>query len=57
MKIFKTVLVDDEKNNLDLLNHFIKKYCKNIEVIASCLTYDEAHKTLTTVKPDLVFST
>ena len=57
MKIFKTVLVDDEKNNLDLLNHFIKKYCKNIEVIASCLTYDEAYKTLTTAKPDLVFST
>jgi len=55
MKIFKTVLVDDEKNNLDLLNHFIKKYCKNIEVIASCLTYDEAYKTLTTAKPDLVF--
>ena len=38
--MFKTVLVEDEKNNLDLLNHFIKKYCKNIDVIASFSTYD-----------------
>lgn len=55
MKMFKTVLVDDEKNNLDLLNHFIKKYCKNIEVIASCLTYDHALKVLKKEQPDLVF--
>ena len=55
MKIFKTVLVEDEKNNLDLLLHFIKKYCKNIEVIASCTTYDSALEVLKKEKPDLVF--
>jgi two-component system LytT family response regulator len=55
MKMFKTVLVEDEKNNLDLLNHFIKKYCKNIDVIASCSTYDQALSVLKAEEPDLVF--
>lgn len=53
--MFKTVLVEDEKNNLDLLNHFIKKYCKNIDVIASCSTYDQALSVLKAEEPDLVF--
>lgn len=53
--MFKTVLVEDEKNNLDLLNHFIKKYCKNIDVIASCSTYDQALSVLKAEDPDLVF--
>jgi two-component system LytT family response regulator len=55
MKMFKTVLVEDEKNNLDLLNHFIKKYCKNIDVSASCSTYDQALSVLKAEEPDLVF--
>jgi two-component system LytT family response regulator len=55
MKMFKTVLVEDEKNNLDLLNHFIKKYCKNIDVIASFSTYDQALSVLKAEEPDLVF--
>jgi two-component system LytT family response regulator len=55
MKMFKTVLVEDEKNNLALLNHFIKKYCKNIDVIASCSTYDQALSVLKAEEPDLVF--
>lgn len=53
--MFKTVLVEDEKNNLDLLNHFIKKYCKKIDVIASCSTYDQALSVLRAEDPDLVF--
>ena len=53
--MFKTVLVEDEKNNLDLLNHFIKKYCKNIDVVASCSTYDQALSVLKGEEPDLVF--
>ena len=53
--MFKTVLVEDEKNNLELLNHFIKKYFKNIDVIASCSTYDQALSVLKTEEPDLVF--
>lgn len=53
--MFKTVLVEDEKNNLDLLNHFIKKYCKNIDVIASFSTYDQALSVLKAEEPDLVF--
>lgn len=53
--MIKTILVDDEKNNLDLLTHYIQKYCSELEIIACCLTYDEAIKSISLLNPDLVF--
>ena len=55
MEVLNTIIVDDEKNNIDLLLHFIKKYCPNIKVIKTCLTYDDALYNLKVMKPDLVF--
>ena len=55
MAKIKTILVDDEQNNLDLLAHFIEKYCKNIDIVARCVTYDEALEALKTMEFDLVF--
>ncbi|MGB1971224.1 MAG: LytR/AlgR family response regulator transcription factor [Flavobacteriaceae bacterium] len=51
----KTILVDDEKNNIVIMKHFIKKYCSKIEVVAACTTYDTALKKIKELKPDLVF--
>ena len=55
MAKIKTILVDDEQNNLDLLAHFIEKYCKNIDIVARCVTYGKALETLKTMEFDLVF--
>jgi|TARA_A100001015_G_scaffold262522_1_gene308813 CheY-like chemotaxis protein len=33
MTKIKTLIVEDEKNNADLLAHFLNKYCPTIEVI------------------------
>lgn len=35
--------------------HFIEKYCKNIDIVARCVTYDEALEALKTMEFDLVF--
>ena len=35
--MFKTVLVEDEKNNLDLLNHFIKNSVKTLTLLPRVL--------------------
>ena len=55
MKTIKTILVEDEVKNMELLLHFIKKYCPSLEVVATCLTFAEAVKTLNKVEADLVF--
>lgn len=52
---FRTVLVDDETNNLKVLRHFLKMYCPSINVIASCDSYDSALKTIQEESPDVVF--
>lgn len=55
MQKIKTILVDDEQNNIDLMEHFMRQYCPEIQVIDSCLTYDSALESLRVNKPDLVF--
>lgn len=55
MKTIRTVLVEDEHKNMELLQHFIKKYCGNLEVVAACTTFQEALTTLDTEEVDLVF--
>ena len=51
MKKTKTIIVEDEQKNMD---NFLKKYCPSIEIVAKCLTFDEAHA-LNSKKIDLVF--
>jgi two-component system LytT family response regulator len=51
----KTIIVEDEINNLNLLSHFLKKYCPEVELIASCQTKDVGVKLINQLKPDLVF--
>lgn len=55
MNKLRAVLIDDEKNNLDLLSHFIKKYCDDVEIISECLTYKDALLKVDELKPDLLF--
>jgi len=55
MEKLRAILIDDEKNNLDLLSHFVKKYCLDVEVISECLTYQDALEQIDELKPDLLF--
>ena len=51
----RAILIDDEKNNLDLLSHFVKKYCLDVEIVSECLTYQDALIDIDELKPDLLF--
>lgn len=51
----KTIIIEDELNNLNLLTHFLKKYCPEIDLIASCQTKDEGVALINQHRPDLLF--
>lgn len=55
MNRLRTILVDDEKNNLELLEYFIKKNCPSLEIVAKCSTYDSAKETIQNTDFDLCF--
>lgn len=55
MKRLRTILVDDEKNNLDLLEYFIQKNCPSLEIVAKCATYDNAKATIEKTDFELCF--
>ena len=42
MKPLKSLIIEDEVNNADLLKHFLTKYCPEIEVIGTCVNKAEA---------------
>lgn len=51
----KTIIVEDERNNADLLRHFLTKYCPNVELIDTCYTKEEAVHTINQKNPELLF--
>lgn len=51
----KTIVVEDELKNLNLLSHFLKKYCPEVDLVASCQTKDEGVELVNQLNPDLLF--
>jgi len=37
-ELITSIIIEDEKNNADLLAHFVKKYCPIIDLVAVSLT-------------------
>lgn len=55
MKSIKAILVDDEKNALNVLTWALNKYCPEVEVIAVCKSGEECLTVLKTMEPDVLF--
>ena len=53
--MIRTILIDDEKNAIEVLSFQLKNYCPDIEVIASCTGGEEAIDKISSLKPDLIF--
>jgi two-component system, LytTR family, response regulator len=53
--MIKAVIIDDEKNALDVLSMQLKNYCPNVEVIKQCQGGEDGVKTIKEHNPDLVF--
>lgn len=55
MNKLNAIIVEDEKNNADLLVHFLEKYCPSINILDCCLTHKKALKSIGEKNPDLLF--
>lgn len=55
MNTLNAIIIDDEKNNADLLVHFLEKYCPIINIVACCLTRKSALESIEKNDPDLLF--
>jgi len=53
--ILKSILIDDERNNLDYLRNLITENCPEVEVSACATDADEGKKKILQYDPDLVF--
>ena len=51
----KAILVDDEKNALEMLEWMIQKNCPEVEIVAMCDSPLEGLEKIKTLKPDLIF--
>lgn len=51
----RTVLVEDSQDNLEILRHFIEKYCPQLEIVGTAGTLEDAERELRIKQPDLVF--
>lgn len=49
------IIVDDEEKNINLLNHYILKYCPEINVISKCTTINEAKDKINELNPQILF--
>ena len=55
MQTVSAVVIDDEKNNVALLVHFLKKYCPLMEIIGQATTKKEGIELIDKLKPQLIF--
>lgn len=53
--MIKAIIVDDDESNLKTLSSFLKGFCENVAIVATCKTIREAEVAINTCIPDLVF--
>ncbi len=49
------IIIDDEPNNVENLQHMLKKYCTEVVVAATATSADEAIEKIHLHRPDLIF--
>lgn len=53
--MIKCVLVDDEKNALEMMEWLLKTYCPQVSIVAMCGTGEEGIEAIKEYQPDVVF--
>jgi len=51
------IIVDDEQSARNVLSNLLKRFCSDIEVVATCKNVIDAVETINVLKPDVVFLT
>lgn len=53
--MIKAIIVDDEKNSIEVLEWLLTTYCPDVKVISTCGSAEEGMKAIDQQKPDLLF--
>jgi len=53
--MIKCILVDDEKNALEMMEWLLKTYCPQVEIVAMCNSAEQGIAAINAGKPDVVF--
>ena len=53
--MIRCILIDDEKNALEMMEWLIKTYCPSVEITAMCSSAEQGIEAIHKLKPDVVF--
>ena len=53
--LIRSLIVDDEVNNRELISNLLNSFCQEISVVGSAQSVETAYKAINELKPDLVF--
>ena len=53
--MIKSIIIDDETNNQELISNLLKSYVENIQVIAVANSVETAYQAIVEYQPDLIF--
>lgn len=53
--MIRVVLIDDEKNALEMMEWLLRTYCPGVKIEAMCMGAEEGMQAISTHRPDLVF--
>lgn len=53
--MIKAIIIDDEKTSRDTLTGLLKRYCKNVEIVAEADGYNSGLEAIKKYKPDVVY--
>lgn len=53
--MIRCVIVDDERNALEMMEWLIRTYCPEVEIMAMCNSAEQGIAAINTYKPDVVF--
>lgn len=53
--MIRCILIDDEKNALEMMEWLIKTYCPSVEIAAMCSSAEQGIEAIHKLKPDVVF--
>jgi two-component system LytT family response regulator len=55
MNAIKAIIIDDLKDNVELLEYFITKYCPSVEIVGKAYSFDQAIDLIHTVEFQVIF--
>ena len=53
--MIRSILIDDEKNSLEMMEWLLRTYCPQVEILALCHSAEQGIEAINRLKPDVIF--